>query len=125
MCSVPKTHHVTAQSNAVGKRETNVPSPNGQRREVFFWANSSLLRGPHRFLAHSTRSGFNHTFFLRKIRHGVTFQGVSDHDANFLCRWPKLDSVAPSGRIPKLLLHISSSILSKGLLIAVSPISSW
>ena len=31
MCSVPKAHHVTAQGNALGKCETNVPSPNGAK----------------------------------------------------------------------------------------------
>ena len=31
MCSVPKAHNVTAQGNALGKCETNGPSPNGAK----------------------------------------------------------------------------------------------
>ena len=31
MCSVPKAHHVRAQGNALGKCDTNVPSPNGAK----------------------------------------------------------------------------------------------
>ncbi len=35
MCSVPKAHHVTAQGNALGNCETNVPSPQRGERIVF------------------------------------------------------------------------------------------
>ena len=42
MCSVPTAHNVKAQGNALGKCETNVPSPNGAKESCPAYALSGL-----------------------------------------------------------------------------------